>query len=303
MKNLFWKLFDKKKYQNLKHINKKKKIFDFYDTKIKDVIIRNMEVIKKKKELNFVHSGHLGDLIYSFSVVKEIANTHKCNFYVRTNKKMSTPYPNHPSGNVFLDERIVNLLLPLLNNQSFINKCGIYQNEEIDIDLDFFREVPIDIRFHSTRWYMHLTGVQPDMNLPYLESNDHKSIKDYIVVMRSPRYRNIFINYNFLNNIKDKIICIGLKQEYEDLKKSINHLEFHDCTDFFELSQIIKSSRLFIGNECFAYSIAEGLKVPRLLEACPDFPVVFPIGNKGYDFYHQVHFEKLFKKLYEETKE
>ena len=149
MKNLFWKLFDKKKYQNLKHINKKKKILDFYDTKIKDVIIRNMEVIKKKKELNFVHSGHLGDLIYSFSVVKEIANTHKCNFYVRTNKKMSTPYPNHPSGNVFLDERIVNLLLPLLNNQSFINKCGIYQNEEIDIDLDFFREVPIDIRFHS----------------------------------------------------------------------------------------------------------------------------------------------------------
>ena len=73
---------------------------------------------------------------------------------------------------------------------------------------------------------MHLTGVQPDMNLPYLESNDHKSIKDYIVVMRSPRYRNIFINYNFLNNIKDKIICIGLKQEYEDLKKASIILNF-----------------------------------------------------------------------------
>ena len=57
-------------------------------------------------------------------------------------------------------------------------------------------------------------------------SNDHKSIKDYIVVMRSPRYRNIFINYNFLNNIKDKIICIGLKQEYEDLKKASIILNF-----------------------------------------------------------------------------
>ena len=68
-----------------------------------------------------------------------------------------------------------------------------------------------------------------------------------------------------------------------------------------ELSRIIKSCRLFIGNECFAYSVAEGLKVPRLLEASPDFPVVYPIGNNGYDFYHQIHFEKLFEKLYEET--
>ena len=43
--------------------------------------------------------------------------------------------------------------------------------------------------------------------------------------------------------------------------------------------------------------MAEGLKVPRLLEASPDFPVVFPVGNNGYDFYHQNHFEKFFNKL------
>ena len=32
------------------------------------------------------------------------------------------------------------------------------------------------------------------------------------------------------------------------------------------------------------YPIAEALKVPRLLEACPDFPVVQPIGKEAYDF-------------------
>ncbi len=214
---------------------------------------------------------------------------------------MLVKYPNHPSGNVYLDERIVNLLLPLLKNQNFINKCGIYQGEDIDIDLDFFRDIPIDIRFHSVRWYMHLTGVQIDMSAPFLESDNHHSIKNNIIIVRSPRYRNDFINYNFLNKIKEKIICIGLKKEYEDLKQNIQQLEFYNCKDFLELSRIIKSCRLFIGNECFAYSVAEGLKVPRLLEASPDFPVVFPIGNKGYDFYHQIHFEKLFEKLYEET--
>ena len=45
------------------------------------------------------------------------------------------------------------------------------------------------------------------------------------------------------------------------------------------------------------YPIAEALKVPRLLEACPDFPVVQPVGNDAYDFYFQPHFEKWFNYL------
>ena len=197
---------------------------------------------------------------------------------------------------------MVELFIPLINNQKFINKVSIHNNEEIDVNLDLFREVPIDIKFHSTRWYVHLTGVQIDMDQPYLEVEEHDKLKNNIVIVRSPRYRNDFINYSFLNKTEDKIISIGLKSEYEDLKKSIKNLEFYDCKDFLELAQIIKSCRLFIGNECFAYSVAEGLKVPRLLEASPDFPVVFPVGKKAYDFYHQVHFEMFFKKLYIETK-
>ena len=301
MKNFIWKFLNKSKYQNIKYQDKKKRNLNFYKSHIEEKIIQNTEIIKNKEELNFIHSGHLGDLIYSFPVIKEISKSRKCNFFVRINKKMPVNYPNHPSGNVYLDERIVNLLLPLLRNQSFINKCGIYKEEGNDIDLDFFREILIDIRFHSVRWYMHLIGVQTDMSTPFLESDNHNSIKNNIIIVRSPRYRNDFINYNFLNIFKEKIICIGLKQEFEDLKKNIKHLEFYDCKDFLELSRIIKSCRFFIGNECFAYSVAEGLKVPRLLEASPDFPVVYPIGNKGYDFYHQIHFEKLFERLYEET--
>ena len=61
------------------------------------------------------------------------------------------------------------------------------------------------------------------------------------------------------------------------------------------MASIIKSSKFFLGNLCFAYSIAEALKVPRILETCPDFPVVFPCGENAFDFYHQNHFENLFK--------
>ena len=156
--------------------------------------------------------------------------------------------------------------------------------------------MPFNIIFHSIRWYSHITGVPLDMSNSFLEVEKIESFKDKISILRSHRYRNEHINYNFLSNYKN-LIFIGLHDEYLDLKKNIKNLEFYDCKDFLEMAKIINSSKFFIGNLGFGFSIAEALKKPRLLEACPNFPVLFPIGDKAYDFYHQIHFEKYFKLL------
>ena len=65
-----------------------------------------------------------------------------------------------------------------------------------------------------------------------------------------------------------------------------------------ELAEIINNSKFFIGNLSFGYALAEALKVPRLLESGPNFPLVYPNGQNAYDFYFQYHFEKLVKELY-----
>ena len=91
------------------------------------------------------------------------------------------------------------------------------------------------------------------------------------------------------------MLFIGLHNEYLDLKKQIKNLEFHECKNFLEMAQIIQSSKLFIGNLSFGYTIAEGLKKPRLLESYLDFPLVYPNGKSGYEFYFQTHFEKYVK--------
>tara|TARA_B110000967_G_C18856555_1_gene547575 strand:+ start:704 stop:1615 length:912 start_codon:yes stop_codon:yes gene_type:complete len=293
---LWVKLFNKKNYNNYKYnLNQKKKL-NYYNQNIDKDIKDISRKLEHKKSLSFLHSGHLGDIIYSLPLIKELSKNYECNFYLQVNKKMDVKYENHPSGDVMINQKTAELTLPLLKNQKFINSAKIYQNEEIDIDLDLFRKVPINVSFHSIRWYSHLTGTPINMLEPFLDVEGHSDFKDKIVIMRSPRYRNQYINYQFLNNVKN-IVCIGLETEYEDLKKDIPNLEFYDCKDFLEMAKIIKSSKFFLGNLCFSYSIAEGLKVPRLLEACPDFPVVFPIGGEAYDFYHQIHFEKYFKKL------
>ena len=59
------------------------------------------------------------------------------------------------------------------------------------------------------------------------------------------------------------------------------------------MSSNIKSSNVLIGNSSLGIDIAEGLKVPRLLEASPYFPSRQIHGENGYDFYFQSHFENI----------
>ena len=82
------------------------------------------------------------------------------------------------------------------------------------------------------------------------------------------------------------------------IKKEIPNLEFYDCKEFLEMAQIIKSSKFFLGNLSLGFHIAEGLKVPRLLEGSPIDVVYYPHGDQAYTFFFQEHFEKWFSYLY-----
>ena len=293
----YYKLFNFKKYKALKKQKTIQVSLDEFNDKYKLYIDKIQNKIIEKKEINFLHSGHLGDLIYALPVIKELAKDHVCRFYIQANKKMPVEYHKHPAGNVYIDDRMLNLFLPLMKEQKFIHKVEKYNNQEIDINFDIFREIFPNIHFNSPRWYFHITGVQVDLADPYLDVKPHEKIKNKIVIHRTFRHRNQFINYKFIEKYKN-LIFIGLKDEYEDLKQDIKNLEFYDCKDYLEMAQIIKACKFFIGNQSIAYPIAEALKVPRILEAEPLFPVVQPIGKNSFDFYYQPHFEKWFKHLY-----
>jgi len=294
---LYYKIFKPKKKNEFKDELK----INSYRKKYQEIIAQINKLVIEKKELNFLHSGTSGDLIYSFALIKKLSLTHKCNFYVGVNKKFTYEYYKHTGEGYLINEKMFNLLIPLLKNQSFFNEVKKHENEKIDINLDLFRELPWNSTFNSPRWYFHIAGEQADLNNSYLDVDPHPKIKNRIVIQRTFRHRNIYINYNFIRNYEDPLF-VGIKDEYEDLKKQIPNLEFYDSRDFLEIAQIIKSSKFFIGNQSVCYPIAEALKVKRLLEASPDTPLVQPVGKDGYDFYFQPHFEKWFKHLYNKSK-
>ncbi len=278
-----------------KNAESDKKYINIIEPKIKEY----HKIIKSKKTISFLHYGHLGDIINCLPIIKELSKEKVCNLFIQKNKEIPKHVVSrsHPFGEVYLSENSIRKMLPLLRNQKFINKVEIYNDEKIDIDLNFFRELPINFNIDSVRWYFHLVGCFPDLSKSYLQVPAHYNYKDYIVIMRSLRRQNKFIDYSFLSSY-EKIVFIGLKNEFEILKKKIDNLEHYDSKDFLELASIINNAKIFIGNLSFGYALAEAIKVPRLLESGPNFPLVYPNGNKGYDFYFQSHFEDLVKNLY-----
>ena len=290
-KKIYYKLFkDKAERKDLEKI-------DLFEIKYKKLISETNNKVNSKAELNFLHSGTSGDLIYALAVMNKISLTRKCNFYINVNKKFTYDYYKHNGEGYLISERMFDLLLPLLKKQKFLNIVKRHENEEIDVDLDLFRELPWNNTFNSPRWYFHITGEQEDLSLPYMFVDKHPTINDRIVIQRTFRFRNIYINYEFIKNYESALF-VGIKEEYDDLKKQVPNLEFYEPKDFLEIAQIIKSSKFFIGNQSVCYPIAEALKVPRLLEASPEYPVVQPVGKDAFDFYFQPHFEKWFDYLY-----
>lgn len=289
------KLINKKKYLILKNDEILKNRKYYYNKFLKKKIIKIDKILKKNKELNFCHSGHLGDLIYALPLIKEISRSKKCNLFIKLNKKIIYD-PSHPNKNIMISQKNFQMLLPLLKSQNYLKSVNIYKNERIDVDLDLFREMPFNIMFHSIKWYSHITGNSIDISQKFLTTKKNKKFKNKILILRTQRYQNYLINYKFLRN-KKNLLFIGLKNEFYELKKEIKNLKFYDCKNFLEMAEAINSCKFFVGNLSFGYAVAEALKIPRLLENSPDFPIIFPIGKNAYDFYHQIHFEKYFKIL------
>jgi hypothetical protein len=251
-------------------------------------------------EVNFSHNGHLGDIIYSLPAAFTLAQGKKINYYLRLNLpfSFSTKKLQHPNGNILLTEQNLRLISPLLLHQPEINSCDTYSGQHIHYDLGSFRNYPFDFRMGSiSRWYFMIYGINADLGKAWLTADPDTSVNNAIVLGRSSRYRAPGINYSFLKKYP-RIVFVGLPAEYDEMKLSIPNLEYRTVKDYLELATIIAGCKFFIGNQSFPFSIAEALKVKRVLEVFYQAPNVIVEGADGYDFCIQPQFEKIVSSLY-----
>lgn len=294
-KKIWNKLTNKQKLRELKYLQDREKNVILFKNKYEVEINSIKNKIYKKKKLNFLHSGHAADVINVLPVIKKLSETHECNLYININKPIKFYY-KHPAGEYFLDQRMFNMLEPLLKNQKYLNEVSIYTKQEIDVNFDLIRMLPINLLFDNATYASVITGIAVDLTKPFITADLNNEYKNKIIIQRTFRYRNQFINYKFLNNFND-LFFVGTFEEYNDLKNIVKNLEFYDCKSFLEMANIINSSKFIIANSSIVFPIAEGLQIPRLLEASPDFPAAQPHGKNAFNFYFQSHFEEQFNFL------
>ncbi len=251
-----------------------------------------------KKNINFKHSGHLGDIIYAIPTMYALARGAKINLYLHVNQAIPSE-GNHPLGVIAINRKSVLALKSLLLLQSKFEEVEIYNpdNQTIDYDLDLFRQFPLDYhKGNIARWYFNIFAISYDLSKPWLNVNPDESMKDKIVIARSIRYNAPDINYSFLKEYNN-LIFVGLPEEYELMKQAIPKLEYKKTDDFLSLARIIAGADFFIGNQSFPFALAEALKVPRILESYYLCPNVIPEGPNAYEFSFQPQFEHLIKSL------
>ena len=88
MANLFYKIFDKKRYYEQRTAEKNRAKHLRYFEIIRPRLKLISDNIKKKNSISFLHSGHLGDIINSLPLIKEISKTKKCILHIQSNKKI-----------------------------------------------------------------------------------------------------------------------------------------------------------------------------------------------------------------------
>ena len=285
---LLLKMKDAETYKNYKFLERLNRIQDHPSL-----------TMPNKNEYSFKHSGNAGDIIYSLPASIALSNNQSMHYYLNVGRKGHYGKRPHPLGGLMLNEKMADMLKPLLLSQSYITSCEQYHNQHVDFDLDLIRSYPFPLnRGNISRWYFYLFAVNADLSKPWLRVEADRNWNEYMVISRSQRYQAPGISYSFLKKYRKKIF-VGVEAEWKEMKEQLPDIEYRPVSNFLELANMIGGCRLFIGNQSFPFSIAEALKTNRLLEVYHLCPNVNVEGSGANDFCYQPQFEKMVDELYE----
>lgn len=262
--------------------------------------------------IKYKNSSPAGDMVSYLAGIRQMwkETGEKAVIYQQLNvvgvgiQGVDQPFKNERNESILMGREMFDNLKPLIEAQEYVESFQEYKGEEVDFDFDKIRnEIFVNQPYGSLNRYFFYAFPQMACDLSDAWMNGiglykplYKSRK--AVINFTSRYRNTFINYFFLKKYEDAIVFVGLPEEHKIFCSTwglnLPHLQ---AKDFLELASFILIAKCFLGNQSFAFQIAEALKTPRILEICPLVPNVIPVGEDSYDFYHQSACEYYFDKL------
>lgn len=257
----------------------------------------------------FKHSGQLGDIVYSLPFIKSflLSNNASHAFILIPNDKKS----NHAKGLKHLDDvfminqSMFDFIFPLLKNIDFVANVFFLPEHKIPnnvVDLDLVRNGNINLSAGNIKsYYFKQFGLIDCCNGPWLENIQQSTELFDIIIGRSTRYLNTSINYDILNYFSANIGFIGTDQEFNNFNSFFPNLRINriHVQSALNAAELIKNTKLFIGNQSLFFAIAEALNHPRLLECFEPVPNVVPLPGNSGAFLNSTNFFKLVCNFFE----
>ena len=248
------------------------------------------------------HSGCLGDVIYSLPVIQRLGAGElqliEGGVPAAIRKYNNGPVPAAYEGKLSLKE--IEMLTPLLLEQPYIESVhnSSHYASDPSFDLDRFRgTVGQSFTGNFLATYFQTFGItytDEDIIAPWLTVSKPNRIAKF-VISRTMRYRSsktstipTWISILRENNVVDDCVFIGLPDEHRDFEETFNvKVPLYTCTDFLDMAQVIAGCDQFLGNQTFAYGIAQGLGKSTVLETLTWRPLLqnecyFPKPNCYY---------------------
>jgi hypothetical protein len=223
------------------------------------------------KAKTFLHSGNLGDIIYSLPTIIALGGGI---LYIGTGKgKLERP----------MNQNMVKQMVDFLKSQPYLVDVLPHQGEAVDYNLDKFRERKWpNPDIHLANRHLIVFGVKFDLTKSWLANITPNYLGD-IIIQNGFRSRDISLNWETLKDYKNKCIFVGFKNEYRTFRwKTKLNIKFHQTQSILELAQIVKGSKLFIGNQSLGFALAEAMKHPRILEVSYQESNVMPQSYNGH---------------------
>ncbi len=230
---------------------------------------------------SYLMGGKLGDFIHSLVICKYIFDTtgEKADIYISNiGHEFETPL-----------EFTFNELKPVLEKQSWVNSFSLYTNQNINVNLNLFR----DSKFlYSTNWIQvyfntFLNDIRIPMDYSWIDVPENDDYKNILLVNRSPRHAlslNSRLQYEkYADEFKDSayFMCFHIYQfDQFPLKDKFKLLK---VDTLYQMFQAIKSCKLYIGNQSAPSAIATSLDVLRKIELLDGIDSIHYVDD--YKFY------------------
>ena len=255
-------------------------------------MIESLEKIRgtsKPRILGVKHSGQLGDIVYSLPAAKKMMSRALCTHlvYFIPNDTLITSQTGviHFGKEKMVTQEMFDFIRPLLMEQDYVYDVIYLPTDKIPsgvANFDVFRNFGLNTAAGSIRDYFFKSlEICCDNNNRWIQLKSTYPKQCDVVLSRSRRYLNNSIDYSLLSQFPISIGFIGADDEVERFKRrypklQLSHLKVDDAC---HAAKLIEACDLFIGNQSFFFSIAEGLQKTRLLECFEPVPNVICNGG------------------------